>query len=174
MSLTLIIGCMYAGKSTKLLKIVNEHSQQGRNCLLVNHSLDTRCPGIGTHDGIQQPSLKLHDLSSLSSHLDGIHVVAIDECQFFKDLDTVVLDLVQKNIIVVCAGLTGDYKRDLFGKTHILIPHADDLIFSVAYCSICKNGNKAQFTKRIQPHGDIIDVGANDKYIAVCRKHYYL
>ena len=86
--------------------------------------------------------------------------MGIDECQFFKDLDTVVLDLVQKNIIVVCAGLTGDYKRDLFGKTHILIPHADDLIFSVAYCSICKNGNKAQFTKRIKNYEGVIDIGA--------------
>jgi thymidine kinase len=163
---------MYAGKSTKLLQLINEHSEKGRKCLLVNHSFDTRCPGVGTHDGEREPSLKLNLLEEVYTHLDGVEVVGIDECQFFKDLDTVVLDLVRKNIIVVCAGLTGDYKRDLFGKTHILIPHADDLIFSVAYCSICKNGNKAQFTKRIKNYEGVIDIGATDKYMAVCRKHY--
>ena len=47
-----IIGPMFAGKSTELLRSVNRHAISGKRCLYVKYSADTRYDSkcISTHD----------------------------------------------------------------------------------------------------------------------------
>ena len=78
MTLTLIIGPMFSGKTTELLK-----HKEGKT-LLINHVLDTRTIGIKTHDGIEVPAHKCDVLPyDLFSQYD---TVLIDEIQFFSDI----------------------------------------------------------------------------------------
>jgi len=149
MPLTLILGPMYSGKSTELLKY------RDANTLIINHSYDTRTDGVSTHDGFELPARKCMELPDCS----GYDTVLIDEAQFFDSLDGV--ENLAKNVVV--AGLSGDYLQQPFGKILDLIPKADKVIFLTAKC-LC--GEAAPFTKRISGGTNVISV--DSRYIAVC------
>lgn len=178
MSLEVILGCMYSGKSTELIRRIRKHQAIKTKVLVVNHLNDNRystCNTTDTHSGDSVKAIKLTNIEDVSKYLDDCSVIAIDEAQFFKGLYDMVVHLVEelgKHVIV--AGLSGDYKRKLFGEVYLLIPMADKLMLSVAYCSICKDGTSATFTRKIKggTGQDVIDVGSTDKYITVCRQHY--
>lgn len=142
--LELIIGPMYAGKTTTLLS-----RKQGRT-LIITHTSDTRAAGVRTHDGVHAVAMKC---SALPTGLD-CDTVLIDEAQFFDSLDGVE-HLAPK---VVVAGLNGDYRRRPFGKILDLIPIADKVTFQTARC---KCGQRAAFTKRISDETDTVCVGAH-------------
>ena len=148
-----------------------------KKVLVVNHLSDNRYSSedtANTHSGDSISAIKLSNIKDVLMHGRDFSVVAIDEAQFFKGLYETVLHLVEtmkKHVIV--AGLSGDYKRRLFGELHLLIPVADKLSMSVAYCSVCKDGTSATFTRKIKTTSEsVIDIGSTEKYIAVCRVHY--
>ena len=146
----LIIGPMYAGKSTTLLS-----RQQGRT-LIITHVMDTRGDGVRTHDGVEAAAMKCTTLPRDLNY----DTVLIDEAQFFESLDGVE-HLAPK---VVVAGLNGDYLQRPFGKILDLIPKADKVTFQSARC---RCGQRAAFTKRISDETDTVCVGAH--YEPVCR-----
>lgn len=151
--LELILGPMYSGKTTALL------SRRSGNVLIVNHELDTRVNGVGTHDGIEAHAIKCKVLPRLS----GYDMYLIDEAQFFDSLEGV--ELLAPHVIV--AGLSGDYMRRPFGKLLELIPKADKVTFLKAKC---KCGAPASFTKRLSTGKYIVNAHAD--YIPVCGTCY--
>ena len=63
-NLEIIMGCMWSGKTSELLRRVKRHVSINRNVILVNNSLDTRYDNeahVTSHDGIQiktKPAVK--------------------------------------------------------------------------------------------------------------------
>jgi thymidine kinase len=177
--LELIIGNMFSGKSTELIRRINRQKSINSKILIINYIDDNRYSddSISTHDNVQMKSLKLKRLSDINSeilkHYDSIF---IDEGQFFTDLYFFVNYLVEKcRKHVVVSGLDGDSNRNQFGDIIKLIPICDTVDKLTAYCNKCNNGTLAPFTKKYSKTNDsIIDIGGNDKYIPVCRYHYLL
>lgn len=177
----LITGCMFSGKSTELIRRVNIYKSVNKNIIVLNSSLDSRtCDAISTHDN---KTIKAHKTDSLIgfysnySKLNEIDVFAIDEAQFFQDLFDFLIMIEKNKIIVIVAGLDGDYKRQKFGQILDCIPICSSVTKLTALCQhttsdSCKCANKALFSKRI--HNDVsqVCIGAGDKYIPVCREHY--
>ena len=101
--------------------------------------------------------------------------IGIDEFSFFENYQNV-LDYVEKgNKDIIVAGLIGDYKRTQFGHLIDLLPYCDSFTQLYAFCIKCaENGftKNALFTHRLVKTSSQIDVGASDKYIPLCRKHY--
>lgn len=177
MSLEVIVGCMYSGKSTELLRRTRKYIAIDKKVLVINHLNDNRYSyedTANTHSGDSIKAVKMSNINDIYTYVDNFSVIAIDEAQFFTGLYQVVSHLVEKlKKHVMVAGLSGDYKRRLFGEMHLLIPIADKLSLSVAYCSVCKDGTSATFTRKIEENNkNVIDVGGAEKYIAVCRTHY--
>lgn len=179
MSLQVIIGCMFSGKSTELIRRIRRFQSIGKRVRVINHHIDDRYgdSGIETHYGDNIKAVKLSKLKNFIERYKSmeysVDVVCIDEAQFFTDLFECVLILVEEyNLQVVIAGLSGDFKRETFGDIYRLIPIADDIQLCKAYCKECSDGTLAVFTKRISGDGDQVDIGAADKYKAVCRKCY--
>lgn len=184
MSLELIIGGMYSGKSTELIRRVRCLSAIGKHVLVVNSVLDDRYNDMDvctTHYGDKTQAIKLRKLTNLTSRMlikgaDGVtlpDVVAVDEAQFFPDLFEAVCTMVDSlQVSVMVAGLVGDFKRNHFGEIHRLLPLADDVHMCRAYCHGCCDGTKASFTKRLYGGDGQVEVGSTNKYIAVCRKCY--
>ena len=173
MSLTLLLGCMFSGKSTELIRRVKCLKSIGHDVLVINHSSDNRYSTVEevvTHSGHAMKSIKAETLSTID--ITGFEVVAIDEAQFFPDLFEMVLNYLNLNKKVIVAGLIGDYKREPIGQVLDLISKADEIVHLRAYCSMCKNGKLASFTKRLTNETDQVVVGDNDKYMAVCRGCY--
>lgn len=175
MSLELIIGSMYSGKSTELVRRVQRLKSIGTRCLVINHTSDTRVEGdfVETHDGKRAEAKKTDDL--LLVDVRPYDAIAIDEGQFFTNLKTAVMLMVEKHgKHVIVAGLSGDYLRNPFGEILDLIPVADNVDFKRALCARCKHPERAaSFTKRLSEETSQVYVSSSD-YAALCRHCFLL
>ena len=175
--LHLILGCMFSGKSSELIKIRSKYKILGKSLLAINHTIDTRYGSnkIITHDKKEIQCTQISTLMSIVSTDNYIYsdVILIEEAHFFEDLyDFTQYSVNKMNKIVYIAGLNGDYKQHLIGDIYKLIPMCDTLVKLSALCVICKDGTPAHFTKRIDGKESQIVVGSTDSYIPVCRRHH--
>jgi thymidine kinase len=170
----IIIGPMFSGKSTELLRRTSRLEAIGKNVLYINHIYDTRTDDyIQTHSNTKKFAKKLLNLYDINDdELNSADVLAIDEAQFFTDLYSYVLYAEQKNKHIIIAGLDGDYNRKPFGDILQCIPLCDNVVKLTAMDMIDKDGTEAIFSKRVIDDNAQISVGATDKYIAVSRKNY--
>tara|TARA_B100001093_G_C26163890_1_gene732731 strand:- start:30 stop:569 length:540 start_codon:yes stop_codon:yes gene_type:complete len=173
--LHIIFGCMYSGKSSELLKIINTYKLLDKSVLCINHSLDTRygTNKIISHDRKEEYCFQVDNLTHVET-LDiykKSEILVIEEGHFFKDLVSFVKNSLSKNKKIYVAGLNGDYQQKSIGSINDLIPICDSVKKLDALCLICKNGTKAIFTKRITDSRDQFIVGSTETYIPVCRKH---
>ena len=176
-SVKIIIGSMFSGKSTEVIRLIDRYKLLKKNVLAINHTLDDRYDKnkIVTHNKVKKDCLSVSELMPLLNTVDYIKsdVVVIEEAQFFKDLfKFVVKSSDENNKIVVVAGLDGNYKREPFGDILNLIPYAESVIKLHALCMKCGDGTKASFTKRINKDNEEILIGSTEEYVPVCRKHY--
>ncbi len=180
MSIHLIIGPMFSGKTSRALDIINYNINNNIETMVINHKTDLRYGNniICSHDNI---SHKCYSFSKLNQIFNNNYIdifnksnfIIIDEAQFFTDLFhyvTLMADQYNKNIIVI--GLNGDINRNNFGDIYKLYPHANKIELLNSSCDKCNN--EAQFTIKINMSNinsdNIIDIGHNDKYIPICRK----
>ena len=143
------MGPMFSGKTTTLL------TRAMGKTVIINHVLDTRCMGVKTHDGVEASALKCN---VLPMKVDA-DTLLVDEAQFFDSLDGV--ETLAPNVVV--AGLSGDYKREPFGRILGLIPKADKVTILTAVCTC---GAPAPFTKRVSDEKNLISVQST--YIPKC------
>ena len=175
--LELIIGNMFSGKSTELIRRINREKSINKKILVINYIHDNRysTDSIATHDNGVVKCIKLKFLSELNKEqIENYDSIFIDEGQFFSDLYDIVKKLVDTcKLHVVISGLDGDFNRNQFGDIIKLIPICDTVDKFTAYCNKCNNGTPGPFTKKITCGTSVIDIGSNDKYVPVCRKHYF-
>ena len=184
MSLDLIIGPMFSGKTTELIRRLTKFASIGKKCLYVNSSIDTREEqNFSTHN----PTItKLNNIESVkikeitNCFIDVIinyDIIGIDESQLFKyDLKYNILRIVEHhNKHVIMSGLNGDFLRNKFGSILDLVPYCDNITKLSAYCAYCADKgiiNNAHFSKRKNTTiTNLIDI-SYDSYIPVCRKCY--
>lgn len=194
MSLSIILGSMFSGKTSELLRRIGTVTEIGMQGLYINHSIDTRNQQdiYSTHNPHLKDKLSNNivmistdDLSKVDDALiRQADIIGVDEVQFFNSLDPIIkwVDIYKKHVIVV--GLDGDYKRKKFGNVLDLIPLCDSVTKLTANCIKCAKSKKitpAIFTHRIESSGNIIDmhgtnidIGAHEKYISLCRECYLL
>ena len=185
MKLHLIVGPMFAGKTTNLINKVNELLNNNVNesqILLINHSSDSRYDTNGvicSHDKIKINSKSFSSLNELVNNndiWDSINYLIIDEAQFFSDLYETIEHLFKNyikhsNLNIYIFGLDGDYKQKPFAKSKLLelIPYASSITKLLARCTICNKD--APFTKRITHSTEQILVGGSNEYQPVCIEH---
>jgi thymidine kinase len=175
--LELIIGPMYAGKSTELIRKINIYKCLNKKIAIINHSLNNRygSNNITTHNKEQvNDCIIIKKLSEINKEiLNNVDIIIIEELQFFEDAyDNIIdwCDILGKTVIA--AGLDGDFERKPFGDVLRLIPHANKIKKLNALCKKCGNGTLANFTKKIINDNKKTLVGSDGIYEAVCRKHY--
>lgn len=176
---------MNAGKSTTLLQSSYNYQERGMNTLIYTAAIDDRF-GIGkvsSRIGISQDALLFNNDSNLFTEIQlylekkPLHCVLIDEAQFLNKTQVYQLtEVVDKlNIPVLCYGLRTDFQSELFEGSKYLLSWADKLkeLKTICYC-----GSKANFVIRMNEKGEAIaegnqiQIGGNDSYISVCRRHY--
>lgn len=202
-SLHVFVGPMFASKTSTMISNVTRYADITNNLdnkpLIINHSIDKeRCIGnniIGK--GISSHSTQYNGLSSKIDNIytDNLYeidvsnrnVIGIDEIQMFPDLYDVVLYWLSLGKHIYCSGLDGSFKAENFGQVHRLLPISDTFTKLLAVCHLCNkeqanSGNvtlptsfvPAPFTAKIG--GDmnqVIEQGGQDKYLPVCRYHFY-
>ena len=177
MSLDLVLGPMWAGKSSYILGKIRRYRAIGWDVLVVVNPLDNRygTQMLSTHDKEQVSALALSDLSILPT-LDSYasaRLLVIEEAQFFQGLYDFVKKAVERDRKhVVCVGLDGDASRKPFGEILQLIPLCDTVEKIQSLCAACKDGTPALFSHRIVASEAQVQVGAETLYEPLCRKHF--
>lgn len=179
--LELILGCMFSGKTSRLLQISKMYKITNIPYCIINYEGDKRYDEkkISTHDKVMDDCFQMKELNELLNcnvnFINDYKVFIINEGQFFSDLVKVVLMLVEKyqKIVYVC-GLDSDFERKPFDNISQLIPYCDKYEKLYAMCKICAEKEKASqalFSLRITNENEKVVIGS-DNYIPVCRKCY--
>eukprot|EP00250_Pteridium_aquilinum_P000445 c10488_g1_i1 orf=550-1284(-) len=178
-SIHLILGPMFAGKTTALLKRVQAEARTGRSVAMVKSDKDTRygLAAVVSHDGMQMPCWAVPSLASFRDQIGEeayakLDIIGIDEAQFLRDLYSfcqVAADHEGKTLIV--AGLDGDFLRNRFGSILELVPLADSVVKLSSHCELC--GKPACFTFRKSEESKKEVISGTDVYMPVCRQHYF-
>tara|TARA_E500000178_G_scaffold129113_1_gene128900 strand:- start:1517 stop:2047 length:531 start_codon:yes stop_codon:yes gene_type:complete len=169
-TLNLIIGPMFSGKTSELLRIAKRLQSIDLSVLLLNYSEDIRysTTHMTTHDKDSLPCNYISHFDNLN--YDDYDIICINEAQFFTKLVPFCKKALSEHKTLYVCGLDGDYKQEKFGEILDLIPLADSITKLHAYCKICKDGTPAHFTKRLVSNKFQKLIGT-DQYIPVCRKH---
>jgi thymidine kinase len=176
--LELIIGPMYASKTTELIKITNRYKSINKKILAVNHKINNRygtC-NIMSHDNKELDDCividRLYKLKEHKLYMEA-DIIIIEELQFFGDAFEFIKNATDiDHKIIIAAGLDGDSNREPFGDVLRLIPYAEKVTKLSSFCKICQDGTLGYFTKRIAKNTEKVFVGTENEYIAVCRRHY--
>jgi thymidine kinase len=177
MSLDLVLGPMWAGKSSYIIGKIRRYKAIGWDVLVIANPLDNRygLDIVSSHDKEQISALAVQELSTLyeNTQYRNARLIVVEEAQFYKGLyDFVKRAVEQDGKHVVCVGLDGDAQRKPFGEVLSLIPLCDNVEKIKSLCSECGDGSPALFTHRISSSSTQIQVGAEDSYMPLCRKHF--
>lgn len=176
-NLHLILGCMYSGKTSRLISIYHDYKKKGKNVCAINYKSDTRYHPelMSSHDKVMIPCHrvdKIYDVFKNNTDLlQTVDVYIINEGQFFPDLyDVVKLLVISHKKTVYVGGLDGDFEMKQFGQIINLIPISTSYEKLYAKCTNCHE--KASFTKRLTNNSNQILIGGKETHIPVCRKCY--
>ena len=174
---------MFAGKTSALLRAVEDERARGRRVFVAKSARDTRfgdvrATTLTTHDGKRcAGAFAVGDLLSLSAEameaLEASDVVAIDEAQFLANLTPFARRCVERDgKTVYVAGLDGDFKREKFGDVLDLVPMCDTVTRLRGRCSMCgadslfslrtTSATSATTTHGGGGAGDDVDADTND------------
>lgn len=186
--LTVILGNMFSGKTTTLLKLLFNEAAIGLKVLYINHDRDKRSDQpFSTHNPLYKQRLNemsnvkllsVKKITDVLSEIEKYDIIGIDESQFFDNLKEDVQFIVESlNKKVIVSGLSSDFKREKFGQILDLIPISDDIIHLKSYCKNCADKEPKIITEAIFTHiksktNKQIQIGGIDKYIPVCRLCY--
>jgi thymidine kinase len=166
----LILGPMFSGKTTELMRRIRRLKVARKRCLIIKYHKDIRysLEKACTHDGAEIDAVSANNLSEIET--EDYDVIGIDEGQFFKDI--VPFCDKQANIgkIVIVSALDGTFQRKPFGFILELIPMAERVTKLTAVCVRC--GFEAAFSKRLGNETEVEVIGGSEKYEARCRKCY--
>ncbi len=196
MSVEVIIGPMFSGKSEELIRRVRRSIIAGQIVQVFKPSLDIRRSQshVTTYDGVKIEAIPVSDSKELYNKIkNNVDVVAVDEIQFLDEGIVDVIEEVEKKSRVIVAGLNLNFRGEAFpfkdSQRTIaeLVLKADSLDKLSSICTyktesengvskIC--GEKAIFSQRIidgKPapyNAPIILLGSQEAYEARCRKHF--
>lgn len=175
MSLSIIMGNMFSGKTSELIRRLKRFKTIGKNIIVISSVKDTRSSDevLKTHDNVKFNCHKIDDLFDIIyiDEFTEADIIAIDEVQFFSRLKTFVENVLLMNKTIILAGLDSDSSQQKFGEILDCIPYASEVVKLSALCMVCKNGTLGPFTRRNIDHKPVEFIGGDDIYSAVCREH---
>jgi thymidine kinase len=176
---------MNAGKSTNLLQADFNYRERGMGTLLFTAAIDDRYAAgtIRSRIGLEAPATPFDAATDLRACVEAelarraLGCVLVDEAQFLTALQVAQLAGVcdQLDLPVLAYGLRTDFRGELFEGSGRLLAVADAL---VEIKSVCPCGRKATMNLRVDAagraltHGDQTEIGGNDRYVALCRRHF--
>ncbi len=179
-------AAMNAGKSTTLLQADFNYRERGMQTMLWTAAHDDRSGSgvIGSRLGLSieahaySPEVDLFDAVGEELKRRDLHCVLVDEAQFLTRDQVLQLCRLcdEVHLPVLCYGLRTDFLGQLFEGSAALLALADALVELKA---VCECGRKATMNLRVDSEGHAVasgeqtEIGGNDRYVALCRRHFY-
>jgi len=168
-----ICGSMFSGKTEELIRRLKRAQFANQKILIFKPKKDTRYDetSVVSHDDNSLHSTPIEKSMDILDIDRDIHVVGIDEAQFFDmDLPEVCEKLSILGIRVIVAGLDMDFKGRPFGPIPHLMAKAEYVTKVHAICPHC--GNLATHSYRLSTEQETVVLGEKDKYEPRCRVCY--
>lgn len=176
-------GAMNSGKSIEILKVAHNYEEQGKQVIILTSGVDSRS-GVGviaSRIGLERKATPIESATDVFDLVQRENpqaaCVLIDEAQFLEkhhvtECARVVDEL---NIPVMAFGLKNDFMNNLFEGSEALLLQADKIEEMKTICWFCTK--KAIMNLRVHDGhpvyaGEQIQIGGNESYYPVCRKHY--
>ncbi|WP_343612937.1 thymidine kinase [Novosphingobium sp.] len=176
---------MNAGKSTTLLQADFNYRERGMTTMLWTAAVDDRGGehAIESRIGLHAQAHRFTPETDMYAAIAPLHgagpvaCVLVDEAQFLTAAQVWQLARLadEANVPVLCYGLRTDFRGGLFPGSAVLLGIADSLIELKA---VCHCGRKAIMNLRVDETGRAVidgaqtEIGGNDRYVALCRKHF--
>ncbi len=174
-------GAMGSSKTAQALITKFNYEERNMKVLLLKPAVDTRdgATVVRSRIGLMQDAVAVGEKEDLHAlYLDrypDCDVIIVDECQFLtpEQVDQLADVVIEKNIPVLCFGLSTDFTTHLFPGSKRLFEIAESIS---EIKSVCTCGAKATVNARIDDQGKIVTegsqicIGGNDRYVAMCRK----
>jgi len=191
-TLSVIIGCMFSGKTEELVRQVRRNEIAGIKPQVFKPDIDTRwgkIEKVRSHNGIEYPAVPIPidtPLVILQNLTPETKLVAIDETQFFNpEIIEVIKRLLLENVRVIIAGLNLDFRGEPFGSMPILTALADQVTKLTAVCTYVREngeicGKDATRTQRLidgKPSSydsPVVLIGGKEAYTARCVEHHFV
>lgn len=174
-------GSMSSSKTANALMVRHNYFERGQNALLLKPALDDRDGKrvLKSRCGLEAECVLFEELPLDDVKRGVYHCLIVDEAQFLSKEDVELLTRIvdEYNVPVICYGLRTDFQGNFFTGSKWLMAWADTV---EEVKTICWCGRKATFNARLDGKGGVTKVGeqvvlgANDKYIGLCRKHWKL
>ena len=173
-------GVMGSSKTADALMKRYNYQEKGMKAALLKPKLENRDGEkiIRSRIGLQ------HECEYVEDFLESVkengkppyNAIIVDEAQFLsREQVDALSDIVDNyDIPVLCYGLKTDFKGNAFEGSARLLELADELIET---STVCWCGRKARFNARvcdghIVRDGDQIQMGGDESYKSLCRKHF--
>jgi len=176
---------MNAGKSTSLLQSSHNYRERGMRTLVYTAQFDQRGGGrVHSRIGLSSDARHFAAGSDLYDEIAGehakqpLHCVLVDEAQFLQppQVEQLAAIVDSRAIPVLCYGLRTDFRGELFPGSARLLALADEL---TELKTICHCGRKATMCARVgadgraEREGEQVEIGGNERYLSLCRRHYF-
>ena len=173
-----IVGAMFAGKTSELLKRILWAKHQSKKIIVIKPIIDNRYDQekIITHNDLSHECFSMQNWKHVNDNFkfnkDIVDVVFLDEIQFMNTDETLenVERMLNKGIDVVCSGLDQDSRGRPWETSSMLLGLSDKIIKIYGFCNVC--GMEATKTYRKTEGGGRTQVGAADIYEPRCLKHW--
>ncbi len=167
-----VCGSMFSGKTEELIRRIRRAEIARQIIQTFKPALDNRYDEtrIVSHSSMSIPARVVSTSAQIEAAVGPeTQVVGIDEAQFFDSgLPGVCDRLADGGRRVIVAGLDQDYLGRPFGPMPQLLAIAENITKTLAICVVC--GTPSHRTDRVAESEGVIDVGATDKYRALCRR----
>ena len=177
-------GTMNSGKSIEILKVAHNYEEQGKPVVIMTSAIDNRdeIGVVSSRIGMREEAVPIDDQLDVFDYVAELSpkpfCIMIDEAQFLSkkniyDFAKVVDEL---GIPVMAFGLKNDFQNQLFEGSKYLLLLADKIEEIKTICWFCsKKATMVLRTKDGEPvyEGSQIQIGGNDSYLPVCRKHWF-
>lgn len=177
---------MNAGKSTALLQASYNYQERGMHTIVLTPAIDDRYGDgkVTSRIGLEADALKVEADEDVLAKITLLHrdqpvdCILIDEAQFLSRQQVLQLGRVcdELDIPVLAYGLRTDFSGEPFEGSKYLLALADNLKEIKA---ICHCGGKATMVVRLDENGQAVTdgesvvIGGNERYVSMCRKHYF-
>ena len=173
-----IVGAMFAGKTSELLKRILWAKHQSKKIIVIKPIIDNRYDQekIITHNDLSHDCFSMNDWKHVNDNFkfnkDFVDVVFLDEIQFMSTDETLenVEKILNNGVDVVSSGLDQDSRGRPWETSSMLLGLSDKIIKIYGFCNVC--GMEATKTYRKTEGGGRTQVGAANIYEPRCLKHW--
>ena len=170
--ITLVLGSMYASKSSYLLSKIDRGLIANKKACFCRNPVDTRkFIARNTYKINENLIFTIKSEEDLEKVFKDFDIICIDEFQFFQYTNKLIelaLEYTDKQIYL--AGLNSSANQQLFQPIIDILPYVSDIIYSKAVCCKCGSDDATFTVSKNKKDLSQPQIGDKNDYDVLCNK----